>query len=119
MAGRPYNGSMPLEPEEVRAPHGARQMEIDWNDGHRTLLPHRVLRGFCPCAECQGHDGPIRFRDGGDLELVDLEPVGNYALRLVWGDRHATGIYSFRFLRELCCCQQCDPGPPEERSFPR
>ena len=36
-----------------------------------------------------------------DLELVGIEEVGNYAIQLAWGDGHATGIYSFRFLREL------------------
>lgn len=112
-----------LTPVEVRAPRGARQMEIDWADGHRSLLPHAVLRGYCPCAHCQGHEGPITYtpqdESTGALELVDLEEVGNYALRLAWGDGHGTGIYSFRFLRELCACGQCDPTPSETRIFPR
>jgi DUF971 family protein len=93
-------------------------MEIDWADGHRSVLPHAILRGFCPCASCQGHQGPIRFQEGGDLELVDLEEVGNYALRLVWGDGHDTGLYSFRYLRELCACPECDR-PLEERRYAR
>jgi hypothetical protein len=74
-----------LEPTELRAPRGARVMEIDWADGHRSVYPHDLLRGFCPCAQCQGHNGPIRYVEGGDLELTDIQPVGNYALR-----RHST-----------------------------
>jgi DUF971 family protein len=94
-----------IVPVELRAPRGARVVEIDWSDGVTSRLPHRVLRGFCPCAHCQGHQGPIRWHeaawDEAALELVDVEEVGNYAVRLTWGDGHASGIYSFRFLREL------------------
>ena len=107
------------QPVELRAPQGARQMEIDWADGHRGLYPHRILRGFCPCAECQGHSGPIEFVEGGSLELDDIEEVGNYALRLAWSDGHGSGIYSFRYLRELCSCAQCAPGGADDRRFAR
>jgi len=43
----------------------------------------------------------IQFQEGGNLELRNLEQVGNYALGLSWGDAHETGIYSFRYLRAL------------------
>lgn len=88
-------------PTELRAPEGAMQMEIDWEDGQTSLLPHAVLRGFCPCAHCQGHGGTIRFIEGASLELADIGEVGSYAVSLRWGDGHSTGIYSFRFLKEL------------------
>jgi len=107
------------EPIELRAPRRARVMEIDWADGHRSVYQHELLRGFCPCATCQGHEGPIRFAEGGDLELADIESVGNYALRLVWGDGHQTGIYSHRFLRSLCACSSCVTDEPKSRSFSR
>jgi DUF971 family protein len=81
-------------------------MEIDWADGVTSRLEHWILRGFCPCAACQGHEGPIRFvdepeRGAAALELRDLRRVGNYALALGWGDGHDTGIYTFRYLRRL------------------
>lgn len=91
-------------PMEIRAPEGARRMEIDWDDGTTTAYRHEILRGFCPCAHCQGHHGPVRWVEGAeewDLSLVSLEQVGNYALQLGWGDGHSTGIYTFRFLRSL------------------
>jgi len=45
--------------------------------------------------------GPIRFQAGHDLELREIERVGNYALSFTWGDSHSSGIYSFRYLRTL------------------
>jgi DUF971 family protein len=96
-------------PTYVKAPHGARVMEITWADGHRSILPHEILRGYCPCASCQGHGGAIAFVEGGDAELRDIEQVGNYALQFRWGDAHDSGIYSFRYLRSLCQCPECKP----------
>lgn len=101
-------------PIEVRAPRGAEVMEIVFEDGHVGVYPHEVLRGFCPCAVCQGHQGPIRFVSGGNTELTDLGEIGDYALRLTWGDGHSTGIYTFRFLRELCSCEACGGGVGRE-----
>ncbi len=91
----------PLEPRALRAPHGATEMEITWGDGRKYAYPHRILRGYCPCAGCQGHGGSIDFQVPGNLELREIEKVGNYALSLVWADGHGSGIYSFRFLRRL------------------
>lgn len=85
----------------IRAPHSARELEISWADGKKIVYPHEILRGFCPCATCQGHSGTIRFVQGQSLELRDLEQVGNYALGLTWADGHNAGIYSFRYLRAL------------------
>ena len=105
---------MSEEPVEIRAPAGARTVEIDWADGTTVVYPHRVLRGFCPCAACQGHQGPVTFRDGAyDLELTAIEEVGSYAVRLTWGDGHSTGIYSFAFLRALAAACVGDPATVE------
>jgi DUF971 family protein len=106
-------------PLEVRAPRGANVMEIDFEDGHRGVYPHDILRGFCPCAMCQGHQGPIRYVPGGSTELTDLGEVGDYALRLTWADGHSTGIYTFRFLRDLCSCSECKTADPSARQFSR
>lgn len=109
---------MPSDPKYVpvgvKAPHGASVMEITWADGHTAVLPHDVLRGYCPCAGCQGHGGTIRYVPGGNLDLRDVSQVGTYALSLVWGDGHDTGIYTFQHLRTLCQCAECAP-----RSFYR
>jgi DUF971 family protein len=96
---------MPAEPQltptGVRAPHGARELEITWADGRNYKYPHDILRGYCPCAGCQGHTGTLRFVPGGNLELRDIAKVGNYALSFTWGDSHDSGIYTFRYLRRL------------------
>ena len=98
-----------ITPVRVKAPHGAKTMEIEWTDGHRSPLPHDILRGYCPCAHCQGHGGTIKRVEGGNTEIRELEQVGNYALQITWGDRHSSGIYSFRYLRSLCQCDACRP----------
>lgn len=90
-----------LTPKSIKAPHGASQLEIEWSDSSRSRLPHDVLRGYCPCAGCQGHASSIRYRTGGNLELIELAPVGNYALGFTWGDGHNSGIYTYRFLKQL------------------
>jgi DUF971 family protein len=90
-----------LRPVGVKAPHGASVLEIGWADGRTCRYPHRVLRGYCPCASCQGHSGTIRFVTPGNLEIREIEQVGNYALSFAWGDGHSSGIYTFRYLRRL------------------
>lgn len=98
-----------FKPVAVRSPRGARTTEIDWADGHRGVYPHAILRGYCPCAGCQGHSGDVRFVETTDdqRELEDIEPVGGYALSLKWFDGHTSGIYSFKLLRALCQCDAC------------
>lgn len=88
-------------PTGVKAPHGAKVLEMTWGDGHKHAYPHSILRGYCPCAGCQGHSGTIRYQAGHNLELRNIERVGNYALSFEWGDGHSSGIYSFRYLRAL------------------
>ena len=88
-------------PKKIKAPHGAAVFEIEWSDGSQTSIPHEILRGYCPCATCQGHSGKIEFREGGNLELRDIRRVGNYALALGWADGHDSGIYSFEYLHKL------------------
>ncbi len=110
------------EPVELRAPRGARVMEIEWSDGVTSSYRHVVLRGFCPCAHCQGHQGPVVFFDPGEQashELDLVEPVGNYAVRLGWSDGHSTGIYTFRFLRELADLAELPLEEAKQRRFGR
>jgi DUF971 family protein len=98
-----------FQPKAIRSPRGARTTEIDWADGHKAVYPHVVLRGYCPCAGCQGHSGEVKFIETTDdqQELEDIEMVGGYAVSLKWFDGHTSGIYSFKFLRSLCQCDAC------------
>jgi len=90
-----------FKPTGIKAPHGARIFEVTWADGQTMAYPHEILRGYCPCAGCQGHSGSIKFQTGGNEELREIERVGNYALSFTWGDSHSSGIYTFRYLRAL------------------
>ncbi len=94
-------------PLAVRAPIGGDTVEIDWADGHLGVLPNALLRAYCPCAGCQGHSGEIRYLPGGNSVIDGLEEVGSYALQITWGDGHASGIFTFRYLRRLCACASC------------
>lgn len=111
--------SQSMIPLELRAPSGGTTIQIDWADGHAGEYTNEQIRGFCPCAYCQGHQGPIVFREGGNTALTDIEEIGNYAVKLTWADAHNTGIYSFRYLRELCECATCASGDLRARSFGR
>ncbi|MEZ4390833.1 MAG: DUF971 domain-containing protein [Polyangiales bacterium] len=88
-------------PTAVRAPVGAAVFEIDWADGVTGAIPNELLRAYCPCAGCQGHTGTIRYLAGGNSVIEGIEEVGAYALGITWGDGHASGIYTFRYLRRL------------------
>jgi DUF971 family protein len=94
-------------PVEIRAPQGARRLEIVWDDDRTTGYEHAVLRALCPCAHCQGHNGPIQWVAGTEsaapaaLELADVFEVGQYAIGLAWADGHSTGIYTYPFLQAL------------------
>jgi DUF971 family protein len=99
----------PDVPQEVRRIPEERLLRITWRDGHVSEYPFAYLRGWCPCAACQGHGSEPRYVHGGDPELARIAVVGNYALGFVWGDGHDTGIYAYRYLRELCACPTCRP----------
>jgi DUF971 family protein len=65
---------------------------------------------------CQGHGGERRYIHSDNVELKNVAVVGKYALSLSWGDGHDTGIYSYRYLRELCpCCVPEAAAQPESK----
>ncbi len=91
------------QPLEIRPLLQSRVMEIDWDDGHRSSLSFTLLRVECPCAECKGHTpDQARVIEGKeDVTLMDIQPVGNYAVQLHFSDGHGTGIYTWEYLRRL------------------
>ena len=90
---------------------------VEWTDGHQSRFPFGVLRDLCPCAECRDEKRPRPGRLkvlGGTPEsrpaagrLVRCDRIGNYAIGLVWGDGHNSGIYSWEYLRGNCGCIGC------------
>jgi prepilin-type processing-associated H-X9-DG protein len=85
-------------------------LNVSWADGHHGIYPWAQLRGACPCAVCKGRHGPVEIstvKRMEGVELIDYRPVGAYAFRFMFSDGHDTGIYSFKYLRRLCCCEEC------------
>ncbi|MPZ42818.1 MAG: DUF971 domain-containing protein [Betaproteobacteria bacterium] len=80
----------------------SRVLEIEYAGGKRFRLPCEFLRVFSPSAEVRGHGPGQEVLQTGkqDVDIVRVEPVGNYAVQLVFSDHHDTGIYSFDLLYE-------------------
>lgn len=94
-------------PTEINHIKASGVVRITWDDGHVGDYEQAYLRGYCPCALCQGHGAQRRFIPVPDAILVAIRSVGNYAVELRWQDGHSTGIYTFDYLRSLCPCSVC------------
>ncbi len=94
-------------PIEVHRRAEDRVVGVIWSDGHLSEYPFDYLRGWCPCAGCQGHGGDKRYVEAANTDLDQISQVGNYALQMHWGDGHDTGIYTYDHLRQLCPCADC------------
>ncbi|MER3427714.1 MAG: hypothetical protein C4336_09985 [Armatimonadota bacterium] len=94
-----------IEPREI-AQEGAAALRITWSDGRICRYRAADLRRLCPCAQCVNEWTGERIlcadTISDDLTIQDLELIGRYALCFRWSDGHQTGIYSFKYLRELC-----------------
>jgi DUF971 family protein len=90
-------------PVELRLKRAEKALEIAFDDGSRFRLPAEYLRVESPSAEVQGHGPGQKTIVAGraHVGIIDLEPVGNYAVRIVFDDLHDTGIYSWGYLYEL------------------
>ena len=90
-------------PTEIRAFRDERRLEVDFDDGRSFSLPAELLRVESPSAEVQGHSPRQKTIVAGKrhVGIAAVEPVGNYAVRITFDDGHATGLYSWRYLREL------------------
>ena len=92
-------------------PVGETELLISWQDGHRSLFSYVFLRLNCPCASCRDEWSGKRLvaldKIPANLKALEMAPVGRYAIRFRWSDRHETGIYGFDFLREICPCEAC------------
>lgn len=120
---------LPLDPRrkpadiKVHITSGA-GVDITWADGHRTHLDFAFLREMCPCAMCNDErqkkqnvaeeQAPVTISSGAVLPLFKprltaraAKAIGNYALQIDFSDGHATGIYSYEYLRGICPCEEC------------
>ena len=90
-------------PTEIQLHQKSRVLEIAFNDGARFRLSCEFLRVHSPSAEVAGHGPGQEVLQVGkeDVNITAIEPVGNYAVKLVFDDNHNSGLYSWQYLYEL------------------
>lgn len=90
-------------PTELRLKRAERRLDIAFDDGTTFNLPAEYLRVESPSAEVQGHGpGQKQIVPGkAQIGIARIEPVGHYAVRLIFDDGHDTGIFSWTYLHEL------------------
>jgi DUF971 family protein len=90
-------------PSDITLHQKSRVLEIAFEDGRRYRLPYEFLRVHSPSAEVQGHGPGQEVLQAGKskVEIRSVEPVGSYAIQPAFSDGHATGIYSWEYLRHL------------------
>ena len=93
---------MPV-PTEIRLKDSGKRLEVDFDDGSHFVLPAEYLRVESPSAEVQGHAPHQKQIVPGrrHVGIMRIEPVGHYAIRLIFDDLHESGIYSWEYLRLL------------------
>ena len=99
-------------PSELRLKRAEKRLEVAFDDGKTFSLPAEYLRVESPSAEVQGHAAGQKTIVPGraHVGIMELEPVGNYAVRIKFDDLHDTGIYSWNYLYQL--------GVEQERRWP-
>jgi DUF971 family protein len=87
-------------PESITLHGASRVLEVGFADGSVFRIPFELMRVFSPSAEVQGHGPGQEVLQTGKREvgIVELEPIGNYAVKPVFSDGHDTGIYSWEYL---------------------
>lgn len=90
-------------PTEIRLAKDKRTLTVVFDNGERFDLSAELLRVLSPSAEVQGHSPDQKQTVPGKrrVEIMQIEPVGNYAIRLTFDDMHDTGLYSWDYLIEL------------------
>jgi len=90
-------------PASIRLHRKSRVLDVAYADGTRYALPCEYLRVFSPSAEVRGHGGgePMVVPGKRNVAIERIEPVGNYAVRLVFDDGHDSGLYSWDVLDDL------------------
>ena len=90
-------------PNEIKLHQKSRELEIAFDDGKQFRFSCELLRVFSPSAEVRGHGPGQEVLQVGkkNVEITAIEPVGTYAVKLVFSDGHDTGLYSWDFFHDL------------------
>lgn len=102
------NEKITPRPTNIRLLKKSRILEITFDDDAVFRLPCEYLRVYSPSAEVQGHGPGQEVLQWGkeDVNITSIEPVGTYAVRLVFDDGHQTGLYSWALLYKLGAMQE-------------
>ena len=92
-----------MQPTKLTVRKDKKTLEIAFGEAETYELTAEMLRVLSPSAEVQGHSPEQRKTIGGkkNVEIMKMEPVGNYAVRITFDDMHDTGIFSWSYFREL------------------
>lgn len=91
-------------PTKLSFQKSTRQLSISFDDGSVVSIPYKKLREESPSAEVQGHGAgpkPPQAPVADDIDVERAEPVGRYAVRIIFSDGHSTGLYSWSYLKDL------------------
>ncbi|MBP2228206.1 gamma-butyrobetaine hydroxylase-like domain-containing protein [Azospirillum agricola] len=90
-------------PREIRLKKEEKRLEVDFDDGRSFSYPAEFLRVVSPSAEVQGHNASQKQTVAGrrHVGVMGVEPVGNYAVRILFDDLHDSGIFSWTYLYEI------------------
>jgi DUF971 family protein len=100
-------GTMTMPPVAVDVERTV-AVTISWEDGHVSTFDLATLRRACPCAACQSDSRAGRHPAvPPELVISDMALAGAWGMTPTWSDGHATGIYSWEYLRDRCPCDAC------------
>jgi DUF971 family protein len=101
---------MTIRPTDIKLHQVSRVLEVRFEDGAEFQLPCEYLRVFSPSAEVRGHGPGQEVLQLGkeDVTINAIEPVGNYAVRLIFSDGHDTGLYSWDLLYQMGIKQEAN-----------
>jgi DUF971 family protein len=90
-------------PTNILLHKASRELEIEFDDGKTFTLPSEFLRVYSPSAEVRGHWGDTAKLqlDKQDVNIEDIQPVGSYAIKIIFNDGHDSGLYDWDYLYEL------------------
>lgn len=87
-------------------PHSSTELLLGWSTGESFAVPYFELRFYCPCANCVDEKTGVRTirREDvkADIRPAGVDPIGRYALKFTWSDKHSTGMYPYDLLYSIC-----------------
>ncbi|MCS7087443.1 MAG: DUF971 domain-containing protein [Thermoflexales bacterium] len=98
-----------MRPTAISADRTRAVLTIAWDDGHQSELAFALLSAWCPCAVCteeRNNPDPLKVVQPKSADLESIQPVGNYAINIVWKNGCRYGIYTWEYLRELEAIQK-------------